>query len=100
MLCRLSEGRTIFDPSSEPFQTVAKIVAARNDMMHFKPVFRKVTVLKNKGVSKIEMTLNKEVVERLSQVLSQAIREIHAAVDAPAPAWLTDQPGWKVSGDS
>lgn len=100
MLCRLSEGRTTFDPSSEPFQAVAKIVAARNDMMHFKPVFRRVTVLKNKGVSKIEMTLNKEVVERLSQVLPQAIREIHAAVDAPAPAWLTDQPGWKVSGDS
>lgn len=100
MLCTLSEGRTKFDTSSEPFQSVTKIVIARNDMMHFKPVFKKVTVLKNKGISKIEMTLNKELVERLSLVLPQAISEIYKAVDSPAPPWLTDQPGWKVSRDS
>lgn len=100
MLCTFSKGRSPFDSSSEPFQSVSKIVAARNDMVHFKPVFKKVTVLNNKGISKIEMTLDKGLVGRLSEVLPQAIRNIYEAANASMPAWLTDEPGWKISREN
>lgn len=44
MLCKLSDGRATFNPSSEPFQAVSKIVVARDEPAVF-PFKESITTL-------------------------------------------------------
>lgn len=85
-----------FDASRHPFQFVHKMVASRNEMIHFKHEFSKVKVLNGIAVSKMGMTLDGELIEKLPKVLSDSIKEVYAVSGFQEPEWLTDHPGWKV----
>lgn len=89
-----------FDTSRHPFQFVSKMVTARNKMIHFKHEFKKVKVLNGVAASRMEITLDGELIEKLPKVLSDSIKEVYAVSGFPEPKWLTDQPGWKVVDDA
>ena len=69
-------------------------------MIHFKNDFSKCKVLNGLTVSKMEMTLDGELTEKLPKVLADSIKEIYSVSGLPEPQWLKDQPGWKVGQDA
>lgn len=97
MLCKLSNGRAVFNSSCDPVQSISKIIGARNEMIHFKPVYKKVTIKNGEAVSKLEMTLNKELIDRLPKVLFDGLTQMYEGLDLTPPQWLRDQPGWSIS---
>jgi hypothetical protein len=96
MLCKMSHGRAVFDASCEPMQSISKIVGARNEMIHFKPGYRKVTVKNGEAVSKLGMTLSKELIDRLPKVLFDGLTQIYVGMEMTPPDWLQNQPGWSI----
>jgi hypothetical protein len=95
-----SSPAAAFDTSRHPFQFVSKMVTARNEMIHFKNDFSKCKVLNGLAVSRMEMTLDGELIEKLPKVLADSIKEIYSVSGLPEPQWLKDQPGWKVGQDA
>jgi len=85
-----------FDTSKHPFQFVSKIVTARNEMIHFKNNFSKCKILNDVAVSRMEVTLDSELIEKIPKVLEDSIKEIYLLSGLPEPLWLKDQPGWKL----
>jgi hypothetical protein len=71
-------------------------VTARNEMIHFKNDFSKCKVLNGLAVSRMEVTLDSELIEKLPKVLADSIKEICSLSGLPEPLWLKDQPGWKL----
>jgi hypothetical protein len=91
-----STPSSVFDTSKHPFQFVSKMVTARNEMIHFKNDFSKCKVLNGLAVSRMEVTLDSELIEKLPKVLADSIKEICSLSGLPEPLWLKDQPGWKL----
>jgi len=85
-----------FDTSKHPFQFVSKIVTARNEMIHFKNNFSKCKILNDVAVSRMEVTLDSELIEKIPKVLEDSIKEIYLLSGLPEPLWLKDQLGWKL----
>lgn len=86
-----------YDISRSPFQSISKIVTSRNDMIHFKPEYRKVTVKGNQTITRLSFTLENELVARIPAILAEAITEISTCSGLNPPPWIIDQPGWKIS---
>jgi len=65
-------------------------------MIHFKNNFSKCKILNDVAVSRMEVTLDSELIEKIPKVLEDSIKEIYLLSGLPEPLWLKDQLGWKL----
>lgn len=89
-----------FDISKSPFQFMSKLISVRNEMIHFKPGYKKVKVLKGKSTSRLDALLDTELIDKLPIILHDSITSLYKVTDSPLPAWLSEKPGWKLSDDT
>ncbi|TMO57115.1 hypothetical protein [Pseudoalteromonas phenolica] len=89
-----------FDISKSPFQFLNKLISVRNEMIHFKPGYKRVKVLNGKSTSRLDTLLDIELIDKLPMILCDSINALYKVADSPLPEWLSDKPGWKLSEDT
>ena len=97
ILFKLAGKASDYDRSRDPFQALGMVVSARNEMIHFKPKYRRVIDRNNFCTSPLERFLNDDLVTSIPNVLRDLIERVFSASDLSVPGWLDDKPGWKVS---
>lgn len=97
ILFKLAGRSSDYDTSRYPFQVIRELITARNEMIHFKPEYKRVIVEGGVAVGRLSRVLNEDLVDSLPRVLRDLIEKIYLALDLGAPGWLDDKPGWKVS---
>lgn len=93
----LSGNAVDFDISKPPFQFMNQLISVRNEMIHFKPGYKKVKVLNGKSTSRLDTLLDMELIDKLPMILCDSITAVYKITDSPLPAWLSEKPGWKLS---
>lgn len=88
-----------FDISKPPFQFMNKLISVRNEMIHFKPGYKKVKVLNGKSTSRLDTLLDIELIDKLPIILCDSITAVYKKTDFTLPEWLSDKPGWKLNED-
>lgn len=96
LLFRLCNREDDFDTSKAPWQALGALIRARNNMIHFKPLYRPVSVDKGASVTNLSRLLRDELVANLPGALQGMIEALYVASGLPAPPWLKSQPGWSL----
>lgn len=96
----LSGNLDDFDISKPPFQFMNKLISVRNEMIHFKPGYKKVKVLNGKSTSRLDALLDIELIDKLPMILCDSISAVYKKIDFTLPEWLSDKPGWKLNEDT
>ena len=84
----------VFDPSREPYQSLAQLARSRNSLVHFKRLYQKVHRISNREVTHLELVLPRNFVRYLPSRLEQLIRELCGVTNLQIPPWLTPKTGW------
>jgi len=84
----------VFDPSREPYQSLAQLNRSRNSLVHFKRFYQKVHRIDNREVTHLELVLPRNFVRYLPSRLEQLIRELCEVTNLQIPPWLTPKTGW------
>jgi len=84
----------VFDPSREPYQSLAQLARSRNSLVHFKRLYQKVHRISNREVTHLELVLPRNFVRYLPSRLEQLIRELCEVTNLQIPPWLTPKTGW------
>ncbi len=85
-----------FDTSKPPFQFMNKLISVRNEMIHFKPGYKKVKVLDGNSISRLDTLLDQELIDKLPDILQGSVAALYEAIGSQSPTWLSNRPGWQL----
>lgn len=92
---RAGQGN-VFDPSQEPYQSLAQLTKSRNSLVQFKRRYQKVHQTGKRTAARLESDLSRKFVRDLPARLEQLIRELCEATTLSIPPWLTSKTGWRL----
>jgi len=87
---------SLFDSDKEPFKKLMTLFEYRNNLVHFKRLYKKSEEINHKYITDTENQLPREFVRDLPENLRKCIIEICNVKSTPIPEWVTPHSnlGW------
>ncbi len=87
---------SLFNKGKEPYKSLISLIDYRNNLVHFKKIYKKSTQENHEYITNTEKQLSREFVRYLPENLRNCIIEICNVKSTPIPEWVTPHPnlGW------